>query len=174
MRGEDLPRATFAKTIESIVEPLFSPAHFPAQGTSSAVWHRGTGSEHEDSYGTFKKLIRNFEPDWKVCLAWLISPPGTLNFSCGSSREIFVKQQKETIELSFSDTNAAAQAIRTKERSPAHSANFPIWTLSTEDLMILRNFQYWPKVLVSYLKLHMQSWQQVQLFIQLIPKVSKD
>ena len=38
VRGEDLPRATFAKTIESIVEPLFSPAHFPAQGTSSAVW----------------------------------------------------------------------------------------------------------------------------------------
>ena len=35
---EDLPRATFAKTIESIVEPLFSPAHFPAQKTSSAVW----------------------------------------------------------------------------------------------------------------------------------------
>ena len=38
VRGEDLPRATFAKTIESIVQPLFSPAHFPAQGTSSAVW----------------------------------------------------------------------------------------------------------------------------------------
>ena len=31
VRREDLPRATFAKTIESIVEPLFSPAHFPAQ-----------------------------------------------------------------------------------------------------------------------------------------------
>ena len=41
VRGEDLPRATFAKTIESIVEPLFSPAHFPAQGTSSAVWMPG-------------------------------------------------------------------------------------------------------------------------------------
>ena len=38
---EDLPRATFAKTIESIVEPLFSPAHFPAQKTASAVWHQG-------------------------------------------------------------------------------------------------------------------------------------
>ena len=38
VRGEDLPRATFAKTIESIVEPLFSPAHFHAQGASSAVW----------------------------------------------------------------------------------------------------------------------------------------
>ena len=35
---EDLPRATFAETIESIVEPLFSPAHFPAQKTASAVW----------------------------------------------------------------------------------------------------------------------------------------
>ena len=54
-------------------------------------------------------------PDWKVCLARPISPPRTLNFSRGSSREIFVKQQKETIELLFSDTNLAAQAIRTKE-----------------------------------------------------------
>ena len=35
---EDLPLATFAKTIESVVEPLFSPAHFPAQETVSAVW----------------------------------------------------------------------------------------------------------------------------------------
>ena len=55
------------------------------------------------------------KPDWKVCLARPISPPRTLNFSRGSSREIFVKQQKETIELLFSDTNLAAQAIRTKE-----------------------------------------------------------
>ena len=66
-------------------------------------------------------------PDWKVCLARPISLPRTLNFSRGSSREIFVAQQKETIELLFSDTNTAAQAIWTKERSPAHSANFPIW-----------------------------------------------
>ena len=29
VRGEDLPRATFAKTIESIVEPLFSPRALP-------------------------------------------------------------------------------------------------------------------------------------------------
>ena len=35
---EDLPRTTFAKTIDSIVEPLFSPTHFPAQKTASAVW----------------------------------------------------------------------------------------------------------------------------------------
>ena len=66
-------------------------------------------------------------PDWKVCLARPISLPHTLNFSRSSNREIFVKQQKETIELLFSDTNTAAQAIHTKERSPAHSANFPIW-----------------------------------------------
>ena len=39
----------------------------------------------------------------------------------------FRKKQKEMIELLFSDTNTAVQAIRTKERSPAHSANFPIW-----------------------------------------------
>ena len=75
------------------------------------------------------------DPDWKVCLAGPISPPRTLNFSRGSSREIFVKQQKETIEPLFSDTNTAAQAIRTKERSPAHSANFPIWLK-----IVLRNF----------------------------------
>ena len=66
-------------------------------------------------------------PDWKVCLARPISLSRTLNFSRGSSRKIFVKQQKETIELLFSDTNTAAQAISTLERSPAHSANFPIW-----------------------------------------------
>ena len=48
VRGEDLPRATFAKTIESIVEPLlFSPAHFPAQGTSSAVWLGGSIRHHQ-------------------------------------------------------------------------------------------------------------------------------
>ena len=52
-------------------------------------------------------------PDWKVCLARPISLPRTLNFSCGFSHEIFVKQQKETIELLFSDTNAGAQAIWT-------------------------------------------------------------
>ena len=66
-------------------------------------------------------------PDWKVCLARPISLPRTLNFSRGSSSEIFVKQQKETIEQLFSDTNTAAQAFCMKERSPAHSANFPIW-----------------------------------------------
>ena len=68
------------------------------------------------------------DPDWKVCLARPISLPRTLNFSRpGSSREIFVKQQKETIELLFSDTNTAAQEIWMQERSPAHCANFPIW-----------------------------------------------
>ena len=51
------------------------------------------------------------EPDWKVCLARLISLSHTLNFSRGSSHKIFVKQQKETIELLFSDTNTAAQGI---------------------------------------------------------------
>ena len=53
------------------------------------------------------------DPDWKDCLARPISLPRTLNFSRGSSREIFVKQQKETIELLFCDTNTAAQAILT-------------------------------------------------------------
>ena len=71
-------------------------------------------------------------PDWKVCLARPISLPRILNFSRGSSREIFVKQQKETIELLFIDTNTAAQAISTLERSPAHSANFPIWEIGTQ------------------------------------------
>ena len=50
-----------------------------------------------------------------------ISLPRTLNFSRGSSRKIFVKQQKETIGLLFSDTNTAAQAFCMKERSPTHS-----------------------------------------------------
>ena len=84
---------------------------------------------HLFSMWNFRTLLmkQTSSPDWKVCLARPISLPRTLNFSRGSSREIFVKQQKETIELLFSDTNTAAQAICTKERSPAHSANFPIW-----------------------------------------------
>ena len=74
-----------------------------------------------------KAMFLTVKPDWKVCLARPISLPRTLNFSRGSSREIFVKQQKETIELLFSDTNTAVQEIWMQERSPAHSANFPIW-----------------------------------------------
>ena len=35
---EDLPRTNFAKTIASIVQPLFSPVNFPTQETMSAVW----------------------------------------------------------------------------------------------------------------------------------------
>ena len=59
-----------------------------------------------------------WNPDWKVCLARPISLPRTLNFSRGSSHEIFVKQQKDRIDLLFSDTNTAVQAICTKENLP--------------------------------------------------------
>ena len=72
---------------------------------------RSVGRQH-DQILIFSAFFRfdELEPDWKVCLARPISLPRTLNFSRGSSREIFVKQQKETIELLFSDTNTAAQA----------------------------------------------------------------
>ena len=64
------------------------------------------------------------ELDLTVCLARPISLPRTLNFSRGSSHKIFVKQQKETIELLFSDTNTAAQAIWVKQRETGVESSF--------------------------------------------------
>ena len=51
--------------------------------------------------------MNKLNPHCKACLARPISLPHTLNFSC----EIFVKQQKETIELLFGDTYTAMQEI---------------------------------------------------------------
>ena len=57
------------------------------------------------SFNFSLNFCKKLNPDWKVCLARPVSLPHTLNFSCGSSCEIFIKQQKETIEPLFSNTN---------------------------------------------------------------------